>query len=48
MQTEQLRVKAIFDEAVEIEQPESRRAYLDRACAGDGELRRKLDALLRA
>ena len=48
MNAEQLSVKAIFDEAVEIDDPEARRAYLDRACTGDVELRRKLDALLQA
>ncbi len=46
MGTEQRGVKAIFDEAAEIDDPEARGAYLDRACAADLELRRKVDALL--
>ena len=48
MGTEQLGVKAIFDEAAEIEDPEARRAYLEQACEGDLELRRHVDALLQA
>ena len=46
MQSEQRSVKAIFDEAVDLEGPEARKAYLDRVCAGETELRGKLDALL--
>ncbi len=41
-------VKAIFDEAAEIPSTEDRAAYLDRACAGDQELRRKVQTLLQA
>src|SRR5271165_7156167 len=48
MGTGQLGVEAIFDEAAEIDDPEARGAYLDRACAGDLELRRRVDALLQA
>lgn len=38
---------AIFTEALKV-QPEEREAFLERACDGDEELRRKLQALLRA
>jgi eukaryotic-like serine/threonine-protein kinase len=48
MNAEKPSVKAIFDEAVEIEDPGARRSYLDRACTSDVELRRKLDAILQA
>jgi serine/threonine protein kinase/WD40 repeat protein len=48
MHTDQLSVKAIFDEAVEIEEAEARRAYLDRACGDNLDIRCKLDALLQA
>ncbi len=48
MNAEKPSVKAIFAEAVEIEDPGARRSYLDRACTSDVELRRKLDALLQA
>ncbi len=48
MGTGQLGVKAIFDEAAEIDDPDARGAFLDRACAGDLELRRGVDALLQA
>jgi serine/threonine protein kinase/tetratricopeptide (TPR) repeat protein len=41
------RVKALFDEAVEIESPVERAAYLDRECTGAPELRRQVEALLR-
>ena len=37
----------IFTEAVRLP-PEERAAFLDRACAGDENLRRKVEALLRA
>jgi eukaryotic-like serine/threonine-protein kinase len=40
--------KAIFDEAAEIASMHEREAYLDRACAGDENLRRRVDTLLRA
>ncbi len=42
------RAKTIFDQAVEIASSEERAAYLDRACGGDPELRRKVDTLIRA
>jgi serine/threonine protein kinase/tetratricopeptide (TPR) repeat protein len=42
------RAKAVFDEAAEIAAPERRAAYLERACGGDAELRRRVDGLLRA
>ena len=38
----------IFDEAAEIEDGPLRRAFLDRACAGDAELRRRVEVLLEA
>ncbi|HEU0011477.1 MAG TPA: serine/threonine-protein kinase, partial [Verrucomicrobiae bacterium] len=41
-------LRAVFNEAVEIENPAERAAYLDRACGQDAVLRRKLDDLLRA
>ena len=41
-------VKSIFDEAAEIASPADRAAYLESACGGDADLRRKVDALLRA
>ena len=37
----------LFAEAVQLS-GEERMAFLDRACAGDGELRRKIEALLRS
>jgi eukaryotic-like serine/threonine-protein kinase len=39
------RVEAVLNEALEL-RPEDRSAYLDRACAGDPELRREVDSLL--
>jgi eukaryotic-like serine/threonine-protein kinase len=39
-------VKAIFDQALEIESAGEREAYLAQACAGDLGLRHKIDALL--
>jgi serine/threonine protein kinase len=41
-------VKSIFDEAAEIASPEDRAAFLERACGGDADVRRQVDALLRA
>jgi serine/threonine protein kinase/tetratricopeptide (TPR) repeat protein len=41
-------VKAIFDQAHEIGDPDKRRAFLDRACDGAPELRERVEALLRA
>jgi serine/threonine-protein kinase len=40
--------KAIFEHAHELPTAEERAAYLDEACAGDPELRRKVEALLRS
>jgi eukaryotic-like serine/threonine-protein kinase len=48
MEKQLLSVKAIFDEAIEISSPPDRAAYLDRACAGDAQLRQKVEALLKA
>jgi hypothetical protein len=42
------RAKAIFDQAAEIASTREREAFLDRACAGDQNLRRQVDTLLRA
>ncbi len=41
-------VKAIFIEALDRQPGDDRAAYLDEACAGDAELRRRVDSLLRA
>jgi serine/threonine protein kinase len=41
-------VKRMFLDALEIASPEERSAYLAKACAGDSELRTRLDALLKA
>src|SRR5580658_9199798 len=41
------RVLAVFTEALPLPAAE-RSGYLDRACAGDGELRRQVEGLLRA
>jgi serine/threonine protein kinase/WD40 repeat protein len=41
-------VKEIFGEALEIPDADARRAFLDRRCDDDAELRRRLDALLAA
>jgi len=43
-----LTVKAVFDRAHEITEPEERRAYLDETCGDNVELRRQVEALLRA
>ena len=48
MSTRDQRVKAVFDEAAEIGSPADRQAFLDRACAGDSELRHQVEGLLRA
>jgi serine/threonine protein kinase len=40
--------RAIFFEAVEKDDPAERAAYLDDACAGDPNLRRRIDALLQS
>ena len=43
-----LDIKAIFNEALEIDAPEERAAYLDRACDGNPEARARVEALLTA
>jgi len=40
--------KALFEAAVEIESPAERKAYLDRACGGNQELRAAVESLLQA
>jgi tRNA A-37 threonylcarbamoyl transferase component Bud32 len=42
------RVKQVFGEALEIADADARRAFLDRRCGDDADLRRRLDALLAA
>jgi hypothetical protein len=42
------RIAALFAAALTRESPEERAAYLDEACAGDAELRRRVESLLRA
>ena len=41
-------VKSVFDAALEMVVPGDRIAYLEKTCADDPELRRKVDGLLRA
>src|SRR5207244_4146105 len=41
-------VKTVFDQALDIKVPAERQVYLDRACAEAPDLRRKVEALLRA
>jgi serine/threonine protein kinase/tetratricopeptide (TPR) repeat protein len=41
-------IRAIFDQAVEIDSADERAAFLDRVCSGYPEARRRLDELLRA
>jgi hypothetical protein len=41
-------MKELFFAMVELPDPPARRALLDRECAGDSDLRRRLDALLPA
>src|SRR5262245_26339637 len=48
MDKQPISVKAVFDEAVEIESASERQAYLDRVCDGFPDLRLKVEALLRA
>jgi hypothetical protein len=48
MPTPAQRARDIFLEAVEIDAPGQRAAYLDAACEGDPELRRRVEALLAA
>ena len=40
--------KVIFNDALELASAEAREAYLERACAGDAKLRRRIEALLEA
>jgi serine/threonine protein kinase/tetratricopeptide (TPR) repeat protein len=42
------RARDIFLDAIEISSPEQRAAFLDAACSGDAELRRRVDALIAA
>ena len=46
MQSVKPDVKSIFGRALEIESPTDRAAYLDRACAGDGDVRAEIESLL--
>src|SRR5262245_40860733 len=48
MANEPAGVRAVFDEALERDTPEERAAYLEEACAGRPEVRREVEALLRA
>ena len=48
MARDQHNVKLIFDEAAEIASPEGRAAYLEGACGGDADFRKKVEALLLA
>src|SRR5437870_5757034 len=41
-------VKDIFDQAVEFESREEQQAYLNEACAGETEVRREVESLLKA
>lgn len=47
MKDDSERETAIFTEALKLP-PQERHAFLQRSCAGDDELRRKVEALLRA
>jgi eukaryotic-like serine/threonine-protein kinase len=48
MPSELPRLETIFNDAMEITAPDARAAFLDRACGGDAELRRGVEALLAA
>src|SRR3954451_11288610 len=48
MPTPYPRAKDVFLDAIEITVPGERAAFLDAACAGDAELRRRVEALLAA
>ena len=48
MEKQPAAVRAVFDQALEIAAPAERKAYLDRACADDAELRREVESLLAA
>ena len=39
--------RAIFFDALDLDDPAERSAFLDRACAGDTALRQRIEALLR-
>src|SRR5579883_2003817 len=43
-----MRERAIFFEALDRGDPAARAAYLDEACAGDAELRRRVEVLLQS
>jgi hypothetical protein len=43
-----VKVRAVFDRAVELDTPEERASYLEEACAGEPEVRREVEALLHA
>ena len=40
--------RKLFESALEIADPQARQAFLDEACQGDGDLRAKVDALLKS
>ncbi len=48
MSNENDRAKAVFGEALDIESPKERLAYLDQSCGDDAELRAEVEELLRA
>ena len=48
MSNVQSRLLSVFGQALDLPHPERRREFLDQACAGDSELRRRADALLEA
>src|SRR5271167_4805065 len=48
MPLDPVRVQAVFLSAVECHEPAARAAVLDRECSTDAELRRRVEALLRA
>ena len=48
MKNEAAGIESIFAQAIECASAEEQAAYLDRACAGDAELRRRVEKLLNA
>jgi len=48
MSTPNLRAEQLFAAALEIADPAERRAYLERVCAGDDQLRQEVESLLAA
>ncbi|MDA1049057.1 MAG: serine/threonine-protein kinase [Planctomycetota bacterium] len=48
MTKQQVDIESIFDRAVQLDSPEQRQAFLDETCGSDRELRRRVEALLRA